>query len=90
MPEDKSETVEEKVEETTDTEEQPEDKTKKSKSASMMFIFSGLTFLLVGIITAVGNKAFSTGNFAVFLTVGIALIIVGLVMRQHPKNQADN
>ena len=29
MPEDKSETVEEKVEDTTDTEEQPEDKTQK-------------------------------------------------------------
>jgi hypothetical membrane protein len=64
--------------------------TEKSTSASMMFIFSGLTFLLVGIITAVGNKAFSTGNFVVFLTIGIALIIVGLGMRQHPKNQTDN
>ncbi|MFC2014798.1 hypothetical protein ACFLUP_02265 [Chloroflexota bacterium] len=86
MSEDKPETVEEKVEETTDT----EGKTKKLKSASRMFFFSGLTFLLVGIISAVGNKSFSTSNFAVFLTIGIALIIVGLGMRQRPKNQTDN
>ncbi|MFC1949166.1 hypothetical protein ACFLW0_03230 [Chloroflexota bacterium] len=67
----------------------PEDKTKNSKSASMMFIFSGLTFLLVSIITVVGNKAL-TGNFAAFLTTGIALIIVGLVMRQRQNNKTDN
>ncbi|MFC1988484.1 hypothetical protein ACFLVJ_01455 [Chloroflexota bacterium] len=68
----------------------PEDKTKKSKLASTMFIFSGLTFLLVGVVSAIGNKSFTTGNFAVFLPIGIALIIVGLGMRQRQKNQTDN
>ncbi|MFC1984525.1 hypothetical protein ACFLU0_00720 [Chloroflexota bacterium] len=68
----------------------PEDKTKKSKLASMMFIFSGLTYWLVGIISAVVNKAFSTGNLAAFLIIGIALIVVGLRMRQRQKNQTDN
>ncbi|MFC1953838.1 hypothetical protein ACFLVZ_02260 [Chloroflexota bacterium] len=67
-----------------------EDKTKKSRLASKMFIFSGLTFLFASVITAVGNKSFLTGNSAAFLTVGIALIMVGLSMRQHSKNQIDN
>ena len=52
-----------------------------------MFIFSGLTFLLVGIIAAVGNKAFLTGNFAVFLTTGIALIIVGIGIKMRDQNK---
>ncbi|MFC1983824.1 hypothetical protein ACFLVO_02270 [Chloroflexota bacterium] len=73
-----------------DTEEQPEDKTKNSKLASMMFIFYGLTYWLAGIISAVVNKAFSTGNLAAFLIIGIALIVVGLRMRQRQKNQTDN
>jgi len=68
----------------------PEDKTKKSRLASRMFFFSGITFLLVGIISAVGNKTVLTGNFAVFLPIGIALIIVGLVMRQRLKSQINN
>ncbi|MFC1967301.1 hypothetical protein ACFLV2_01475 [Chloroflexota bacterium] len=53
----------------------------RMKSPGMLFIFSGLTFLLVGI---------ATGNFAVFLTIGIALIVIGSGIRQRQKNKADD
>ncbi|MBN2076719.1 MAG: hypothetical protein JW762_14315 [Dehalococcoidales bacterium] len=50
------------------------------KSASKMFIFSGIIFLLVATIVTI-----ATGEMAYFFAPGIALIIIGIVINKSDQ-----
>ena len=54
---------------------------KSYKTAATLFSISGLLFIIVGVVG---------GKIGIFLPVGIALVIISIVIRQHSKKLTDN
>ena len=54
---------------------------KAYKTAATLFSISGLLFIIVGVVG---------GKIAIFLPVGIALVIISIVIWQHSKKLTDN
>lgn len=52
------------------------EKSESYKTAATLFIFSGLVFIIVSIVS---------GKVGVFLPVGVALAIIGMVFRQEGR-----
>ena len=54
---------------------------KRYKTSAILFSISGLLLIIVGIVG---------GKIAIFLPIGIALIIISIVIWQYNKNLTDN
>ena len=57
---------------------------KSYKTAAILFLISGLIFVIAGIVSTV------TIGTPIFLPIGIALIILSMVYRQQSRKLTDN